>query len=162
MNLSRRRSLAVVLGAILIGIHLASILHFRSYPTEARDYGDLGRKMALHFEPGDMVFVVNRSWVSTPLYYYIDSLNPRYVADDYADALSDVPSARVWLLFFESPRWGAYETTTEEMRQALAGYVPSVDVQALRSRAILYVKDPEPFVYPTIPFGSQNVDDAGN
>jgi len=139
-NLSRRRLWAVFFAAALIASHVASIGHFRNYPTESRDYAGLAREMALHFEPGDIVFVLPGGWVTTPLFYHIQGLSPIYIADDYARAVIDKPLARVWVLSFGSPQPGAYETTSEEMFDALTTFKPHTEVQALRSRAVLYTR----------------------
>ncbi len=141
LHLSKHRSVAIVLGAALIVVHYSGIAHFRQFPTEARNYAVLGQKMTSHFERGDLVFVVPQSWVFTPLFYYIDRLSPEYVADDYIGAVTDNPQARVWLLFFDSARWGPYRTTNDEMSAALSEYKPRREVRALRSRAVLYAKD---------------------
>ena len=139
-DLSRRRLWMFVLTVTLTVSYAASIVHFRSYPTESRDYAGLGQEMASHFEPGDIVFVLPGGWVTTPLFYYLQDLSPIYIAEDYARAVIDKPAARVWLLSFESPQWGAYETTSEEMFDALTKFAPHTEVQARRSRAVLYTR----------------------
>lgn len=143
-DLSRRRLWTIVLTVALTISYAVSIIHFRSYPTESRDYAGLGQEMASHFEPGDILFVLPGGWVTTPLFYYIQDLSPVYIAEDYTRAVIDKPSARVWLLSFESPRWGAYETTSEEMFDALTTFSPHTEVQARRSRAVLYTRNAAP------------------
>ena len=137
--LSRRWWSAVIVWMLLGLIYTAGITHYQDYPNEPRNYSELGKEMADHVKQGDMIFVVPNDWVTTPIFYYLDSLHPTYVAENYAAALADRPQARVWLLSFESERWGPYRTTNQKMHEALTGFVPAKELRALRSRAVLYV-----------------------
>jgi hypothetical protein len=76
------------------------------------------------------------------LYFYLDAEGYRYVTRDYADAVGRDAEARVWLVYLESFQWGTYRTTTEEMTRALDGFRLEAEVEALRARAELFVRDP--------------------
>jgi 4-amino-4-deoxy-L-arabinose transferase-like glycosyltransferase len=138
LRLGKRRSLLAVVLVALALLHVASVRHFRAYPSEEFDYAALAARMNERLEPGDVVFVPPQLWVVTPLYYYLD--DPAYVSRDYAAAAAQRPE-RVWLLHFESRLWGEYGTATAEMTEALAGYRRAEQVEALRARAVLFVRN---------------------
>lgn len=141
ISITRWRFAALPVVAALFVIHAVSVQHHKSYPNDAIEYGELGQRMAERLRPGDLVFVVPESWVFTAIYYYLNDSPARYVAQDYADAVEQNPGARVWLLFFESARWGPYGSTTDEMTAALTGYRPVERLEARRGAAQLFVRD---------------------
>jgi 4-amino-4-deoxy-L-arabinose transferase-like glycosyltransferase len=146
--LSTKAAFIVPLMFVLAGIHGASVLHWRQFPSEARDYAGLAARMADHMRPGDLVFVRPRSIVFTPLFYYLEDERPTYVFGDYDGAVARAAAPRVWLLYFESYTWGAFETTTDEMTRALEGFRLERDMEALRARAELYVHEDWPRAIP--------------
>lgn len=137
----RRRALAAGVAGALLAIHVASVAYWKQYPSEQFDYAELARGMAARIQPGDKIFVPPNLWVVTPLYYYLEDGPHVYVTRDYARAVADDPGARVWLLFFDSYQWGSYGTTTDEMLNAVASFRLEEQVEALRARAQLFVKE---------------------
>lgn len=139
-TLGRSRLVRVPLLFAIIGLHVVSLEHFRQRPSEGRNYRELAELMNEHMQPGDHLFVVPEAYYVTPLFYYLDGLEYRYVTRDYADAIADDASARVWLVHFGSYQWGAFTTVTDEMTSALTGFRLSEEVETLRSRAQLLVR----------------------
>ncbi len=139
MKLGRLGPLVVLL---LVLVTAASILHFKNHPNEGIDYADLGRKMTARMGDGDLLFVPKRSWVTTPLFYYLKESEPVYVAGDFHGAVEHQADARVWLLELNSVRWGPYSTTSDEMKEALDGFTVIEEVRSRRARAKLYVRSP--------------------
>jgi 4-amino-4-deoxy-L-arabinose transferase-like glycosyltransferase len=139
----RHRLLSLPLVLVLFALHMASVLHWQGHPSESRDYRALAEVMNERMQPGDLLFTVPEEYVVTPLYYYLADQEYTYVTSGYADAVGTDAEARVWLVYFESFQWGPYRTTTEEMTRALEGFRLEAEVEALRARAELFVRDPD-------------------
>lgn len=139
--LGRHRLLLLPVAAALLSIHVASIVHWRQYPNEARDYAALATLMNERIQPGDLVFVRPESFEVTPMFYHLEDRGHHYVTRDYDRAVASATDARVWLMFFESYTWGPFSTTTDEMSSALTGFRLHEEVEALRARAQLFVRN---------------------
>jgi hypothetical protein len=137
-QLARNRVLRLPLAITLVVLHLATVEHWRHYPSEARDYRALAERMNERMRPGDLVFVNPAEHSITPLYYYLDGRGYTYVPADFAAATARRPEARVWLVYIDSYRWGPLALPTEQMRAALEGFRLQQEVTALRARAELY------------------------
>ena len=81
----------------------------------------------------DFIFVANRKYYVTPLFYYVDQ--SRVVSTKYEAALANRAQARVWVVAFHS------EQHTDELWQALKHFRPAEEVSALGVRAILYRRE---------------------
>lgn len=138
----RHRLFSLPLVLVLFALHMASVLHWQGRPSEPRDYRALAELMNERMQPGDLLFTVPEEYSITPLYYYLADQEYAYVTRDYADAVGTDAEARVWLVYFKSVEWGALRTTTEEMTRALEGFRLKAEVEALRARAELFVRDP--------------------
>lgn len=124
---------SAIIVALLIPFGL-SIPYSWRMPGSPRDYKALAAGMSPMMQPDDLVFVRNRDWTDTPLFYYLP--DARYVFSDYARALRDDPAARVWLVTWPS----AYEpVVTDERRESLAAYSAERSVTALRASAELFL-----------------------
>jgi 4-amino-4-deoxy-L-arabinose transferase-like glycosyltransferase len=139
----RHRVFSLPLVLVLFALHMASVLHWQGRPSEPRDYRALAELMKERMEPGDLLFAVPGEYAITPLYYYLADQEFAYVTRDYADAVGTDAEARVWLVYFGSVEWGALRTTTDEMTRALEGFRLEAEVEALRARAELFVRDPD-------------------
>jgi 4-amino-4-deoxy-L-arabinose transferase-like glycosyltransferase len=138
----RHRLVSLPLVLALFALHVASVIQWQGHPSESRDYRALAELMNERMQPGDLLFAVPEEYFITPLYFYLADEEYRYVTRDYADAVSTNAEARVWLVYLESFQWGTYRTTTEEMTRALEGFRLEAEVEALRARAELFVRDP--------------------
>jgi hypothetical protein len=85
-------------------------------------------------EPGDLVFVRNKSWADTPLFYYLR--DAAYVTEDYDAALAAAPAGRVWTI--------TVSDMPGDWQEAVAALTPAETLEALRIRADLYLTAPRP------------------
>lgn len=140
-QIAPRRLLFLPLAAALLAAHGYSIYFYRSMP-HANDYRATAQQIIANLEPGDIVFVHNKSWVTTPLFYHLQGHHDRLVATDYLQALQQHPDARVWLPLYSD------QVPTAEMERALA-CLEKVDVYtAHRSRLVLFARPPGSAVLP--------------
>jgi 4-amino-4-deoxy-L-arabinose transferase-like glycosyltransferase len=61
-----------------------------------RDYKKAAAIIAGQLQPDDLIFVRDRDWADTPMYYHLK--NMKYVADGYRAAVSDPSVHRVWII----------------------------------------------------------------
>jgi hypothetical protein len=140
-RLGRAPLVRVPLLISLVMVHAASVVHWRDYPSEARDYAGLAERMNARMLPGDLLFVVPRAYYVTPLFFYLADRGYTYVTRDFDRAVGTDAAARVWIVYFASDKYGPFTTTTEEMTGALAGFRLEDEVESLRSRAQLFVRE---------------------
>ena len=141
-SLMRRPWPGVAVALLLVGAHLASVVHFWSFPTELIDYKDLAAKVGPRSQPSDLLFVNKQSYLVTPLFYYLDARDYRFVAEDYDEAVELNPEARVWVFEWPRvqvtrPRW---TRENNAMRAALEGFRVVERVQTRRATATLYAR----------------------
>lgn len=115
--------------ALLLG---GSVVWFRATPGTMRDYRDAGEQIAAAYRPGDLVFVRERNWADTPLFYYVPAERHTLVARDYAAAAAAHPGARIFVV-----QLGAQEPTPE-MREAIAGRPLVSELRARRAVVHVY------------------------
>jgi hypothetical protein len=120
--------------ALFVMLAAASVPYSWRMPGSPRDYKTLVGQMKPLMKDDDLIFVLDRRWEEAPFIYYLPEEN--FVFSDYADALRDNPSARVWLVTWTS----AYvPVVNDERREALAGYAPAEHLTALRASAELFL-----------------------
>jgi hypothetical protein len=81
----------------------------------------------------DLIFI-QKSWITTPIFYYLKESQYNYVGKDYSKAAMMNPESRVWIL--SSPH--LLPNKVKEMKDALIGYVKLTSIHALRIQADLY------------------------
>ena len=123
-----------ILTALLAGLFAYSI-HFASLkPPSPNDYKTLAQLMAREMMPGDLIFVRNRNWVDTPLFYYLP--NKRYVAENYSAALSQMPDRRIWLVWWP---FNGKPALADARTNALRNYRLEKSLHATRAQADLFL-----------------------
>jgi 4-amino-4-deoxy-L-arabinose transferase-like glycosyltransferase len=137
---SRRPLVAVPLFAFVAAIHILSIGWFQQNPGSPRDYLDLARKMEVEWQEGDLMLMHHRSWVATPLFYYLNPKRYPVATQDYQKAVASHPGNRVWVIDFR--RYGL--PLAEGMMEALAGFQLEEEVEARRASGLLYVRQKRP------------------
>lgn len=130
-----RRS--TVLGGAMATVVLAfsamSVNYFRALPGP-NDYRGLAEQLSLALEDGDRIFVPERDWVTTPIYYHLPDEFDRLVARDYAETVESEGPKRIWLLrFSEIP-------TPDEMTEGLRGFSQVDSLMSHNSKALLFVR----------------------
>jgi hypothetical protein len=90
-------------------------------------------------QSGDLVFLRNRDWVDTPLFYYINDAN--FVVSEYDASLQANPTSRVWLITW--PHEEAF-VITDARREALSDYDKTLEIEKLRARAELFEPEGKP------------------
>jgi hypothetical protein len=132
----------ILIAALLAGVHLASVIYFWPYPTEIVDYKELAAQIRPRSQPGDLFFINDESYLASPIFYYLDARDYRFVAEDYDEAVAENPDARVWVFQWPRvqvmrPRW---TRENNAMRAALEGYRAVERVEARRVSATVYVR----------------------
>lgn len=129
----RRRSRIAGTVAILVAVaaSLSSVLYAREIPR-ANDYRGAAAQMLRQLEPGDLIFVKNRDWVTTPLFYYLKGEHHRLVAANYTEALRNSEARRVWVPSFEDT------PVPYEIRAAISGLTRTNSLSSLRTTVTLY------------------------
>ncbi|MEJ7712613.1 MAG: hypothetical protein WKF84_22890 [Pyrinomonadaceae bacterium] len=115
-------------------IHFFSVTYYRAYPSEVLDYQGLALKMASKINEGDLIFVHKKSWVTTPIFYYLKPEKYQLIAENYREEVQRHPHSRVWVIEFVG------EPISEEMHAALANYHRQDQVESLRSAGPSYVR----------------------
>jgi 4-amino-4-deoxy-L-arabinose transferase-like glycosyltransferase len=133
VRLMRSRTSRVLVLGTLVLIHAASVVRFAGATNTPRDYQGLARKVAERYQADDLIFVRNRNWADTPLFYYLDDGRYRFVAEDYAGAVARAPGSRVWVIHF------GIQAPTDEMLAALEAHVLDDRLESSRALALLYV-----------------------
>lgn len=126
--------MAGALASLLIVVHLWSVVYYRSYPSEILDYQGLAQKMAVKIKDEDLIFVHPRSWITTPIFYYLKPEKYQLVTGNFRKEVARHPQARVWAVEFDG------QPLTKEMQAALAGFARQDEVASLRSTGKLYVR----------------------
>jgi 4-amino-4-deoxy-L-arabinose transferase-like glycosyltransferase len=117
----------------LIVIHLSSISYHKHRPSSPRDYKGLAQQWIPNITATDLIFI-QKSWITTPIFYYLKESQYNYVGKDYSKAAMMNPESRVWIL--SSPH--LLPNKVKEMKDALIGYVKLTSIHALRIQADLY------------------------
>lgn len=100
-----------------------------------RDYQAIYEAIAPQVRADDLVFLRNRNWEDTPLFYYLKI--GKFVVSDWQEALEADPEARVWLITWpEDP----VSEIDDERREALAGYNRIFQVRKVQAEAELFVR----------------------
>ena len=131
-EVSHRLVSSLLIAALLITLHVGSLIYYKEYPTEALDYKDLTGVMNANSQKGDVFVVHKQSWVTTPLFYYLDQNRFKIVAEGLATELNDPETRRVWVVNFEG------QPLTDEMRDALAGYQTQFASRGKRAEVVMY------------------------
>lgn len=133
--LLQRRLTAVIAGAAVAGFFAWGLVYNARRPQSGNDYKGLAAQMQAAMQPGDLVLVRRRDWITTPLLYYLP--DARLVAEDWSAAAT--AADRVWIIV-----WGqqGQEIRPPSIAAAVAGRTPAESVTARRGRAELYLRTP--------------------
>lgn len=129
--LRRSRPAGVLALAGLAVLGITSVLYFRAKPGP-NDHRGLADAMTPRLLDDDRIFVPNRDWVTTPIYYHLPDRFDQLVAEGYAEATTHPDVDRVWVLRYSDI------PTPPEMLDALASFRATDSVASLRSVAVLY------------------------
>jgi len=135
MKLLRRRAWAGPVLVVLIALHAGSVSYFQSFPTDTRDYRGLALRIAPGIEENDLLFVYNKNWITTPIFYYLDWKKNHFVAESFSAEVRRSAPKRVWVLLLGP------QGETRPMRQALNEFRLQSQFSARRARALLYVRN---------------------
>ncbi len=124
------KALRIPLAAALAVLFAASVVYLYGTPISPRDYRGIAAQIKAHQRPGDMIFLRPKSWIDTPVTYYLD--HRKLVATDYAGAVAHNPQARVWVILWAQPE------PYPEMRPALAGFTQVATLHAEQASALLF------------------------
>jgi 4-amino-4-deoxy-L-arabinose transferase-like glycosyltransferase len=135
VTLARRKRYWIVLAAILSIVFLLSVVYYRhSYHEHPEDYKALAKQWIPEIEDSDLIFV-QRHWVTTPIFYYLDAGRYHFVGAHYPAAIRNHPGSRVWVV-----KIGALPSP-EQMEEALGGYTAQKTIRARGSvRVVLYTE----------------------
>lgn len=140
--------LFVALAVFLAAIHGLSIAYNKHRPGSPIDYKGLAQRWIPHIQARDVI-LVRRHWVTTPIFYYLRGDRYQFAEWHTPRAVQNLRGSRVWVLSFPGL------ALPEELRDTLAGYQPSVKVEARRVKAELYVPPPAhsrpPEAFPPTP-----------
>lgn len=136
VNTFRQNSRWAYAPALLLTVFAASVPYTSQLPGSPRDYKAIAAAIADDIRPDDLVFVRNRHWADTPLFYYLNDV--QFVVSDHAEALTKNPDARVWLITWPNEYRGPERDARHE---ALAGYTRRAQHTALRASAELFVRE---------------------
>ncbi len=120
-------------------VFAASVPYATRKPGAPNDYQGIAQAVLSEMQPSDLVFLRNRDWVDTPLFYYINDAN--FVVSEYDISLRTNPTSRVWLITW--PHEGEL-VITDARREALSDYEKTQKFEKLRAQAELF----EPKVKP--------------
>jgi hypothetical protein len=120
-------------------VFAASILYASRKPGAPNDYQGIAQAVLSEMQSGDLVFLRNRDWVDTPLFYYINDAN--FVVSEYDASLQANPTSRVWLITW--PHEEAF-VITDARREALSDYDKTLEIEKLRARAELFEPEGKP------------------
>lgn len=122
--------------AVLAAIVASSLVYNNQRRQSPNDYKGLAEAMRPLWKAEDLIFVGHRAWADTPFLHYLPE--GRYVTQDYAEALTANPEARVWLVTWPNEVVPVIE---DERRDALAVREPSETVTAFRASAELFLPE---------------------
>jgi hypothetical protein len=138
---SRRLAVAIPLCAILLVMHVSSVAYFKLTPSDSRDYQEMAQKVMASVEERDLIFVRRRSWLTTPIFYYMPKREYRLVAEEFQNAVNDNPNSRVWVILFGT------QEPSEQMLSALAGFRLEQEITARRGKGLLFVRNGQASYY---------------
>ncbi|NOD65597.1 MULTISPECIES: glycosyltransferase family 39 protein [unclassified Ruegeria] len=137
--LFRNSHLRAALISLCVAVFTASIPYAAKKPGSPNDYQAIAQAMLPEMQDGDLVFLRQRNWVDSPLFYYISDAD--FIVTDHETALQTHPEARVWLVtwpYEEEP------VINDARRAALSGYKQTLKLKKLRASAELFEPDPKP------------------
>ena len=130
--ISRSKTIKALMIPVLGLIFVFSVSYYRLYPSDVIDYQDLAEKINCSAQNGDVVLVHKRRWVTTPIFYYLDSHKLLITAENAAQIEKDQTIKRVWLINFEG------QPPTPEMIDATKEFHKSAEIFSQRSNAVLF------------------------
>lgn len=128
-------SFALFLGisGFLAALHILSIHYHKQRPISPTDYQGLAEQWKPHIKEPDLI-LVQRHWVTTPIFYYLPGDQFSFVGGNYTQELTSNPQSRVWVLSFEGL------PDPDEVADSLENYELSMSIEARRIKAELYSK----------------------
>ncbi|UUV08658.1 glycosyltransferase family 39 protein [Ruegeria sp. YS9] len=120
-------------------VFAASIPYAAGKPGSPNDYQGIVKAMLPEMLPDDLVFLRDRDWIDTPLFYYIN--DAQFIVADHGEALRRNPDARVWLVTW--PDVGQ-SVVTDVRREVLKDYKQILKIERLRASAELFEPDTRP------------------
>jgi 4-amino-4-deoxy-L-arabinose transferase-like glycosyltransferase len=155
VTLVRRDLRWLALGLVLAVAHIWSVYNAYHLHTSPRDYKGLAEKLASRVQESDLIFILEKNWVYTPLFYYLKADRYHFVGKHYSEETRNQPFARVWVVTWEN------RVTPTEMLDALQSYAPGEQIDAFGANATLYTKGAragvplgQRFARPPKPMGS--------
>ncbi|NOD49754.1 MULTISPECIES: glycosyltransferase family 39 protein [unclassified Ruegeria] len=137
--LFRNTFLRLALTGLCVLIFFSSIPYALRKPSDAIDYQGIAQAMLTEMQPDDLVFLRNRDWADTPLFYYINEAN--FIVSNHEAALRNNPEARVWLVTWP---YEEMPVITDARREALSGYEKTLEFEKLRAHAELFEPGAKP------------------
>lgn len=132
VNISRRRSLVSAAAVLTALFFVYGFEFYRNYPNEAVDYKSIASQLLENAEHGDTVFVHNRSWITSPVFYFLNDKNLKFVASDFSATTQNCGARRVWLINFEG------QPPKKEMTEALANYRKILTQKSRNAESLLF------------------------
>ena len=131
--------LRLALTSLCVFVFAASIPYATRKPGAPNDYQGIAQALLSEIQTSDLIFLKNRDWVDTPLFYYINDAN--FVVSEYDMSLHTNPTSRVWLI-----TWPHAESVviTDARRLALSDYEKTLKIEKLRARAELFEPEAKP------------------
>lgn len=121
--------LGIAAGLVVLAACGLSVWYYRGIP-EPNDHRSLASSLVATMEPGDVILVPSRDWVTTPVFYHLQGEHHRLIGQNYQEAVAQASAAWV-LVYSEIP-------IPQDIVTALEGLVPDTELTSLRSRAIRY------------------------
>ena len=118
-------AVAMTLGLLAVGAVL-----YHPVPKARRDYRGFAAELLSGMAEGDLIWVPNRSWETTPLYYYLDLPRESYTRWNKGRWLADPEVERFWYLS------GEIEEVT-----APPGFLEVTRIGERRLWSVLYARD---------------------
>ncbi|NOE20664.1 hypothetical protein GS634_21250 [Ruegeria atlantica] len=134
--LFQRHRFRIALISLCVVVFAASIPYAAGKPGSPNDYQGIATAVRPEMKDGDLVFLRDRNWVDTPLFYYIN--DAQFIVADYGAALRRNPDARVWLLTWPDVGQSAIN---DVRREALQNYELTLKLERLRASAELFEPD---------------------
>jgi len=119
--------------AFMAVVSVWSMAYYRAIPGP-NDYRGLAAQLNEKREASDLIFVRNKDWATSPLFYYLADAHDQLVGYDYPEASARPGTSRVWVVRVS----GA--PILSEMAVGLEGFAAVDSVSALRMQAVLYEK----------------------
>ena len=134
-GLARFRILTAGVGFALVAAFAMSVPYAAQKPGSPRDYQAIAQAVQAELEPDDLVFLRDKNWADTPLFYYWRDAN--FIVEDWAGATAKHPDARVWVITW--PGGPDERGPAPDRRAALAdGYELVKILSEFRAEAELY------------------------